>query len=964
MIVCVHIQYYCLCANSFSFLFYSSGRSSEENENYVDMENPCGVTPSKPRPLTPSQPQPLTPSQPQPLTPSSLGPNDNEDSPGNQATNEANVEESQDTAKPTPNPRRTPSTREWVKPSPTPRTSRIEGTCTALEEEVTAIEKRAEEDCGTTQTVCKDGPSDDGENGSPWNQAQDLPLEHLSVSPTSLIAGVTLSSPPITPRRTGKTLDKIREKIRKEKAKKEAEMTPATQQSNDNPSNIVTESPPPVANSAQVKLPPKTMPKPTKKPRAIPALSKMDPKSDSVSTSDSTNRYTPSPVTPTAKCLMSPSSSAPEDTQPSLVQRQSSGEEYLPTDDDNLSETEHSSERELSPPPAVPVRTKNYHEVVLPSEHTQGGLTIAKKNNSSPGALSCQKELSPPVEAKTDAPSLERKARNKRRFYERWKPGKAQKEASNKKGGREAKPEGSPLRSDISKKRDTKKPSDPLKLKKSHSTCDSKSKPYLQRVTSDPSRKTPLPQLPSGIVPKPTFMNMKRRPLPQEPFMDNDDSYLYSSGEPRDYDLIDYFPPANSLPRNFQPVTLSALQGDHFQRRQPRPSSPNIDFDYVNEDEFPRPSHSVPTTHPLSRQSFPEPSHSPSSPCPPPTLAQQTPRPLFQPFSFAEPKQYHSTRRGSDLSPEYDYPQIHGILPPGNLPPVSHARKPHSSHPAASLLLSPVTGMNMRKSHSTDFDHENDQYVEMTGMGMAGIRCREKLPDDDDYQNWEVIKSISAKRSQSMEDIQLYKNIPISPGSHQLPMSIMNQPASIPLPFRQMQQPFFLPPRNIPRTSQDMSSTPGLQLSPPHQSPVVMHMPQQSLPATFQPTFLPARSGSPFLHNQSYLPKSLVTPGQGLRRSDEMLCSAVQSHVHSPHNSPRAFPHIAHDTGQELSLSNIKQGPIPQTVTSSVGTSTWTSENDPAANYYNVVSKSHFRQPPPTSVSLPQNNAYLDVISD
>lgn len=860
---------------------------------------------------------------------------------------------------------------------PSPRTSRDEGTNTTLE------------DFGTTQ---QDSPFDDGENDSTCTGTP----EHSSVSPTSLIAGATASSPPIAPKATGKRLDEIREKIRREKAKKEAEMA---QQSNNEPSNTVAESPPPVANAAQVKLPPKPMPKPVKKPRAITASSKikMAPQSDSVSQSDYTNRYTPSPGTPTAKVLMPSSASspdllqmsAPEGAQLSPTHRQSSGEEYLPTDD-NLSETEQSSEHdpspsdhEPSPPPAVPIRTKNYHEVILPSEHAQeeNKLTSEKKNNSSPGALSCQKESSPPADVKSSTPSHERKPRNKKKFYERWRPGKQQKDTS-KKAGREAKPEASPSRSDNTKKKGTKKSSsDSTKLKKSHSTCDSKSKPYLQRVTSDPTRTTPPPQIPSGSVPRPTFMNMKRRPLPQVPFMiDNDDSCIDWPDDQRDYDIVDFLPPANSLPRNFQPASLSAFQGDHFQRRQPPPPSQNIDFDYVNEDEFPRPSaHSVPTTHPLSRQSLPEAFHSLSRPCPLPTPAEPTPRSSLQPLPFAEPKQHRLNRRGSDFSPEYDYPQIHGILPPGNHPQMSHAFQLRPSHhPAARSLLSPVMDSTMRKSHSTDFDHESDQYVEMS---IAGVHCRSKLPDDEDYQNSEVIKSIKAKRSQSMEDIQLYKNIPINSGRG-LPLSIMNQPPSIPLPFRQ-EQPFVLPPRNIPRTSQGSSSSPGLQLSPPHHSPAIMHMPQHSLPA---------QCTSPFMQTQSYLPPAatpphpLVIPGQGLRRSEEMLCSAVQSHTPSPHNSPRSFPHIAQDTGQELSRSKQQgahlqqqvhsypphleyvpkhsQQPLPpQTVTSSVGTSTWTSENDPAANYYNVVSKSNFRQPP-ASIPLPQNNAYLDVIPD
>ena len=735
----------------------------------------------------------------------------------------------------------------------------------------------------------------------------------------------------------------------------------------------------------------------------------------------------------------------------------SSGEEYVPTDDEGsdltLKKEDHEptpvEDRSESPPPAIPMRTKNYHKVVLPveSSNTVTPHSSPEKGSQSSRSLSpsAKAMASPPLEMKIKYDiSPENKAnslpgKNKRRFYERWKL----KKGESSKSDDSVEPAPSPLpnlpvsvpkNSPAKKAAGTpqKKEKANAKVKKSHSHRQkSRSKSPLQRQPSDPTRSTPPPPSGSPMPPRQTFLNMRTRPLPQEPFALSPEEYV-------DHDAWDYekvytqfnppashpLPPRSDWP-NTSPVWVNTPPS---QRREHPPLQRNVPnsegvSDYVNDDQFPRPTHllspamPIPPSHFQSPPSFfavnpvpsslrhapfsgpYHPSHSTSSlnalshsnepthslliPHPLPRSAVQPPHSLPPRGAVSKPPSGNNVQ-----SPEYDYPLIPGMMGGRILPLRSHMR----SHPTVptGVLAPSVRGATMTKSRSSDFEH--DEYVEMTGVSH-----RKPKDDQEDYQNWDVIKAIKVKRSQSMEDIHLYKNLPL-PGRQP---TFMTQPPFIPLPPRQMQPGILqcvVPPRNIPRpgpqggpesslplgqplipatvnpthrgsldtlleTSHDSSFMNQATVLPaPNFPPSPSQLPRHSgqLPLPLQPVPNPRRK---ILRTQSNDPEAtlsnplLISPDISLPPHTLMQLPSMQRvalgspPLQKPQQSP---PHMEY-------VPKFSQPPLaPQIPLSSVGTSTWTTENDPSSDYYNVVSKAYFT--PPRSV--PTTHQYLDIRPD
>ena len=228
----------------------------------------------------------------------------------------------------------------------------------------------------------------------------------------------------------------------------------------------------------------------------------------------------------------------------------------------------------------------------------------------------------------------------------------------------------------------------------------------------------------------------------------------------------------------------------------------------------------------------------------------------------------------------------------------------------------------MTMSHNAHFEH--DEYVEMTG-----VSSQEPEHNEYEYQNWEAVRT---QRSQSMKDLHHYENYPLRDHGGQL--TFMDLPTiSLPLPPRQMQPGIpwcIVPPRNIPRAvPQGESLQPGgplLPVNPTHHG---------SLDVPLETPHHASATHQFLTEPTAFLPPRTLTQQQ-------QLPSLQEASLGSPPPCSRT--------------PRFSQAPV--------GTSSWTEDNDPAANYYNVVSKSYYSPPQSGGCTEPTNNHYLDNIPD
>ena len=297
----------------------------------------------------------------------------------------------------------------------------------------------------------------------------------------------------------------------------------------------------------------------------------------------------------------------------------SSGEDYVPTDDEeegvsddngqgDCGETaleqdaqpQSASDNSEDTPPALPTRSKDYFIVKLPSNSsssTEKGRIVPTEPPVTDSRVQAPHEEVPARERERRSASVEssppegrpvsegssptkekgegkNSSPKKRKFYDRLKLKKSKKDESGS-----TKQPSSPK--DAPDKRSTKQPSSPKdapdkkpsnsKIKKSHSNREparNRSKPNLQRAPSDPAANS------ESVVSKPTgklsaaaarerkrrmdtFMDMSRRPLPQEPYRMRDDEI--DSHDEDEYDVIDTMRPSRSLPPAFTQGTLPGV---------------------------------------------------------------------------------------------------------------------------------------------------------------------------------------------------------------------------------------------------------------------------------------------------------------------------------------------------------------------------------------------------------------------
>ena len=668
---------------------------------------------------------------------------------------------------------------------------------------------------------------------------------------------------------------------------------------------------------------------------------------------------------------------------------ESSGEEYVPTDDEETDISLKREEHEQTPvsmgtPPPVPKRTKDYHKVILLTETSksvsQSSSPEKGKRNSPTKAME-----SPPHEVKmkegmTDDMSKTNSlpAKTKKRFYERWKLRKGESSKSNESLDRAHSPlpslpanvpKISPVKKDAVETQKKGKANAKVKKSLSHRQ-NGRGKSALRRAPSDPTRSTPPPPLGSPGPPRQTFLNMRTRPLPQVPFALSPDEYV-------DHDAMDYekvyhpfTPPTSYLPpRSAWHESPPALPDASPSQRQVHPplqrstlSSDNVNRDYMNYDQSPRqPTSAVPFSSaylppPASSATnrfLPPPGHTQLSAAHPPPRAAapfvtlprslEPAHPLSIPHPLppsASPTTHSSARKissgNNSQSLDYDYPFTQVLMSGGRLPP----RPLLSGHPFAASIPSLRAPTTMTKSHSADF--ENEEYVEMTGVSH-----RQRKDDDEEYQNWEVVKAIRTKRSQSMEDLHYYKNYPLRGRDDQL--TFLDLPTtSLPLPPRRTQPDIpqcVIPPRNIPRqVPQGVSLHPvgqPLPVNPTHRGSLdaVLGTSSHDSSAAHQILAQPTASLPPrTLTQQQQLPTRQVSLGSPPL---QMLPQSSPRLVHTP-----KFP----------------QPPLPSQPP--VGTSTWTTDNDPSADFYNVVSKSFFTPPQSGGSTESTHHQYLDIVPD
>ena len=746
------------------------------------------------------------------------------------------------------------------------------------------------------------------------------------------------------------------------------------------------------------KTPHESLSKPsTPKPRVAASSSAFVPSSRSLDDLSSSLRKSP---TPPAMAARGSDMSGTEDYLPS------SGDEYIPSDyDDDEYESERESpkreasipENEPEPgslPPPIPQRTKGYHLVVLKGDGTKSKveeLPIATTSVKSSPSPSPSSQTSPKktvvFEAsanpeKTDKGNEETKRKKeggksekrRKRFYESWKLRRKEDKKAQDGEKRSA-------RSSSGERRKPRKPSKPLQH--TQSERQQGAKPSFRQTSSNSSRF--VGRTKSNSLPRETFLNMRTRPLPQAPFVlpyEPPDEHTLA-----DYDVVDAMLPShmhsvtNTPLHRLQGAEVSPVSAQFSQQRRwhsERHDTISSDtMDYMNDDQFPRPSMPASSSghlsgphspfssmaqmaprdwnrspaqtppHTVSRQPVMEPAHPPSVPHPLPLSAQQgnsPPRHLPLGRSTSNP------HNGAG-SPDYAYPTIPGMAFMRLMPPRAHR----------------MTGaITPPRSRSIDFD-QTDDYVQMKPQVGEEAMTNEEPISDEHYQNFNVIESIRAmKRSRSMEDVHLYKNFPVRSEKKQ---TVFDR--TLPLPARSASprtasHMFTLPPRNVLRCSASVEKAPGSSATTSPQETVTPSV-LQSVPASMK-----------FLTPQTHSP----TPAP--RAQHHRLQTSSEPHTRHtittspPHKAPPSEslpPHLEyfpkyksedvppHSISPSLVLPADRESDRTSTAhtkKASVGTSTWTDENDPTADYYNVVSKSFLFKSP----ASPPDNSYLDILPD
>ncbi|CAI8049897.1 hypothetical protein GBAR_LOCUS27466 [Geodia barretti] len=398
----------------------------------------------------------------------------------------------------------------------------------------------------------------------------------------------------------------------------------------------------------------------------------------------------------------------------------SSGDEYVPSDyeTDGEREPEKKEEKEMisagdrettSPPPPIPLRTKNYHLVVLDKGKSKEEATKQSNTNKE----SMQSPNTSPVKVvestnKDNGTADKNKdsvksPKRKRRFYDAWKL----KGEKSKKVHSEPK---SPVKA-RSPPKETKEPQKKKGLNYSQSDRQGTRLKPVRRAPSDTSSSTRPPVVHMSLPrePRATFLNMRTRPLPEAPFV------LPHSPPPEhtleDYDIVDVmFPTSQSfdssrlpqllgapgLPSNLMPGTPnSPFHTSERQRSQSHDVLSADNMDYLNEDQFPRPSPSA-SVHPLSAasvRSLPAPTYPlPSSPFP--TIARHAgQQPLasgWNPF----PTQFNQSPAQFNLSPaQFNQSPAQFNLSPAqfNQPPAQFNQSPAQFNQSpAQFNLSPA----------------------------------------------------------------------------------------------------------------------------------------------------------------------------------------------------------------------------------------------------------------------------------
>ena len=976
--------------------------------------------------------------------PGNQAPNEGED-PGNQATNEADQSPTRSIQKQS---RNTSLTHEWVTlPTTAPSTS---GTL--------------EKECGADE-LTRDGPSEDGvqeteKQDAPFadgNKAifQDIPsgndtaIHESENGPTASTTNVDRTEKEIRwPSRSSPSGDIVSPDDLSVKKEETTGSTESQRPSQLRPHVVRPKPPPPVKpKPPRAKIAPLTSKGPVVASMKDPLSSPITSHSPSIlpPASSPTPKSTSSfdELQLSKERMATPSCPLQSDTVASETPVTSSGEEYVPTDNEEVvsptavrepSPLNDSDDHSLAPP--VPKRTPGYHIVVLRGD-TSGKSVILEPStgqHSSPEEPVIhepsvgQHDISPtdtksssplPLEVIDESDTLKPK-RKKRRFYDRWVLRKGEK---------------SPEKSLVKHPPVVGKPKPGKGLR--HSQSDRQThriKQPLHRAPSDPSRPmTP----PCTTKPRATFLNMSKRPLPQEPFVLRPEAY--SDDDTANYEPVDTMLPLSSFfdvgrslpPRGFWPEDQEGSAFLSSPQRVLQPAtmqkSASQGFEnsgYINDDEYPsgspigqtRVSKTLPRSLvSSSTQAFPtRPAHllmmspSPSSHQPPvtsePAHPLSIPHPLPPSAQGAGSVRPHVplTKTSSNpiaaksvQSPEYDYPLIPGLGMLRALPS-RYDNKSRDSAPTFNPGFSTSGGQPIRKSHNTEL--EQDEYVEM--KMATNVTRAESCEDiaDNLYQNAEVIKLIRVQRSQSMENLSYYTDtVTLTPGQR----SSMNQPTSIPLPARQIK--FVIPPRNMPRnptsppfkglkgsTAQSVppgdldtvsSQVPHSSARPPQQSQGLTTYPLQPVQSVAPPTLF-AQFPDPTLvsvnpqGSQKPVPKPRATTLHKFNAPTEPCESPTPLPRHSPHTSmqqlhtkhssltsppfqppTQSLPHL--DYAPKFSKPSVPGTPGSQN-SSSVGTSTWTAENDPSADYYNVISKSFLSPPKPP----PQNNSYLDILPD
>ena len=632
-------------------------------------------------------------------------------------------------------------------------------------------------------------------------------------------------------------------------------------------------------------------------------------------------------------------------------------------------------------PPAVPKRGKDYNIVVL----NKDSKSTIKESSSN------KKETREQVSPSHTSEKENTGKKKKKKFYENF---------TLKKGGNKRSP--SPTSPEITVQNVVSEKDKQKQTKSKHSPSPEKSKKKLKYSKSDCKAPEgtkqhifkrapievprPTPKM-SNTLPRATFLNMRKRPLPEMPYTLPPDDYDDDDDDNKEYTLVDTMLPNQSSHSPWPRAHLPLYQHYHSQQQRPLPPMQYGNgsmSDYVNEDEFPRP---IPTSHSLQIGStisstdpypFPTSSVHDRPPLAPPSMYSSSPQSLQQlehhrPITIQQPHpalvshhsfdQHHPLSRASSNppesntlpSPDYSYPKIPGLL--------FMRAMPHTS---------------LQMSRSIDFELE-DQYVEMAPRQT-----------DETYQNIDAIK---ATRSHSMEDLHLYKNFPASSSSSLGQTSVFDR--TMPLPPRGTQSntaPSNTPPSQehtpfpvrsiLPNVTQPTATPSKIITIPPRnllrqtssleresnsasQSVDILHLTDNATSFSNHQIIPPhsqLQTGSPQLS-----PRPVPKPRRDLSAQNTLDLSSRQISQASSQASSHQQPSTTSSSQAQCELpphleympkfSKPVRTPKPSTQRT-VGTSSWTTKDD--LNYYNVVSKSFLSPPKPP----PPPPSYLDILPD